>query len=174
MLITISGLPGSGTSTLSKLVAAALGIEHVDGGTVFRSLAAERGVSVAEFSAIAERDASIDVDLDARLAERARAGEVVLESRLAGWIATNEGLAATRIWVACADDERARRVAAREGVAVTDAGTANEVRERSERERYAAYYGIDFEDLSIYDLRLDSGRATPEELAATVLDWVRG
>ncbi len=117
MLITISGLPGAGTSTAARLVADALDLERVDGGTVFREMAAERRLDVGAFSRVAEDDPEIDLELDQRLAVRARAGDVLLESRLAGWIVTNEGLVATRVWVAADEHERARRVAAREGVA---------------------------------------------------------
>ena len=36
MLITISGLPGSGKTTVARLVAAELGLEHVYAGNIFR------------------------------------------------------------------------------------------------------------------------------------------
>jgi predicted cytidylate kinase len=173
LLITISGLPGSGTSTVAARVAAELGIERLDGGSVFRGLAAERGLSLAEFGRAAQDDPGVDLELDTRLAARARAGDVVLESRLAGWIATNEGLDALRVWVACDPEERARRVADRDGLAVDAARAANQVREASEAGRYREYYGIDLGDLSIYDLILDSTTTTPDELVATILRPLR-
>jgi len=54
LLITISGLPGSGTTTVSRLVADALTLERVPGGEVFRQLAAEAGMSLAEFGTYAQ------------------------------------------------------------------------------------------------------------------------
>jgi len=169
LLITISGLPGAGTSTVARLVAGALDLERVDGGTVFREMAAERDLDVGAFSRVAEDDPEIDLELDQRLAVRARAGDVLLESRLAGWIVTNEGLVATRVWVAADEEERARRVAAREGVAPGDALMANRDRERSERQRYRTYYGIDLDDLSVYDLVIDSTTAEPAAVAESIL-----
>jgi predicted cytidylate kinase len=173
LLVTISGLPGSGTSTVAARVAAELGIERLDGGAVFRGLAAERGLSVGEFGLVAQRDPAVDVELDTRLAARARAGDLVLESRLAGWIATNEGLAAVRVWLACDEDERARRVADREGLSLDDALAANRVRERSEATRYLAYYGIDLGDLSVYELVLDSTTTPPDDLVTAILHAAR-
>lgn len=172
MVVTVSGLPGSGTSTLSKRAAAALGIEHLDGGTVFRAMAAERGLSVGKFSALAETDPAYDLELDSRLAERARAGDVLLESRLAGWITAQDGVEAVRVWVACEEDERARRVATREGKDVDAALVANRRREASELQRYHDYYAIDLRDLSVYDLVLDSTVASPDELVAALLEAV--
>jgi cytidylate kinase len=173
LLITISGLPGAGTSTVARLVAGALGIERVDGGTVFRGMAAEHGLDVAEFSVVAEADPEIDLELDQRLANRAREGEVVLESRLAGWIATKEDLDATRVWVDAHPPERARRVAEREGVSVDAALDANEARERSERHRYLTYYGIDLDDRSVYDLVIDSTGIEPEAVAKSIVAAAR-
>lgn len=169
MLITISGLPGAGTSTVARLVAAALGIERVDGGSVFRAMAAEVGLDVAEFSLVAENDPEIDLELDQRLANRVREGDVLLESRLAGWIVTNEGLAAFRVWVDAVEDERARRVATREGVDPATALEANRAREASERRRYRTYYGIDLDDETLYDLVVDSTGVGPEAIAESIV-----
>lgn len=154
---------------MARRVAGVLGLEHLDGGTVFRSMAAERGLSLVEFGALAEADARFDLELDARLAQRARAGDVVLESRLAGWIATNESLPALRVWIACDDAERARRVAQRDGGDVELAADTNLRREASEAARYRAYYGIDLFDLAVYDLVLDSTATAPDELVEAVL-----
>ena len=169
LLITISGLPGAGTSTVARLVAESLQLERLDGGTVFRAMAAGHGLDVTAFSLMAESDAEIDLELDQRLANRAKAGDVVLESRLAGWIAINERLPATKVWIEARAEERARRVAEREGIGLPEALRANEARERSERTRYRTYYAIELDDLDIYDLIVDSTSATPEELTKSIL-----
>lgn len=172
MLVTISGLPGSGTSTVAVAVAAALGVPRLDGGTVWRSMAVERGMSVAEFGALGERDPVVDLELDRRLAAAATDGDLVLESRLAGWIALNEGLDALKVWIACDEAERARRVSIREGVAPDAALAANREREASEATRYRSYYAIDISDLAPYDLLLDSTSNPPEALVSEILGAV--
>jgi predicted cytidylate kinase len=173
LLVTISGLPGSGTSTVARSVASALGIERLDGGAVFRALAAEQGMTLAEFGAYAETDPTVDLELDTRLAARAAAGDVVLESRLAGWIVTNERLDATRVWLACSEEERARRVGARDNLGLDDALAVDRAREASESARYRAYYDIDLGDLSIYDLIVDSTSLPAAEIVETILQRVR-
>lgn len=169
MLITLSGLPGSGTSTVARAVAAELELDHLDGGTVFRTVAAEQGVSLAAYAAMAEHDEQIDRALDDRLTDRARQGDVLLESRLAGWLATRAGLDALRIWIRCDEVERARRVGGRDGHDAEAALAHNRQRETSERARYLGYYDIDLTDLSIYDLVLDSTEATPPDLVAEIV-----
>jgi cytidylate kinase len=165
LIITVSGPPGSGTTTTSEHVAARLGVTLVPGGTVFRAMAVERGMSLAEFGLYAADHPEVDVELDARLAERARAGDVLIESRLAGWIARNEGLDAVTSYLECPAEVRAARVAEREGLDLHRALNENVTRERIERERYLALYGVDIEDLTIYDLVLDSASLAPDELA---------
>ncbi len=169
MLITISGLPGCGSSTVAGLVAEAVGIERVDGGSLFRGMAAERGLDLAEFSRVAEADPEIDLQLDQWLADRAKEGGVLLESRLAGWLVTKEGLPATRVWIDAREDERARRVAARDGMDIGRALAENRAREASERRRYRTNYGVDLDDRSFYDFVVDSTRIQPEVIAASII-----
>ena len=169
MLITISGLPGSGTTTLSRLVAGALDLERVLGGEVFRQLAAESGMSLAEFGAHAQHHPEIDRELDARLEARAREGGCVIESRLAGWLATRAGLRAVRVWVDCAEDVRAARVAERDRSSPEQAARDNAERVALEHARYQAVYDIDLEDRTPYDLVLDSTATSATVLSDTVI-----
>jgi cytidylate kinase len=169
VLVTISGLPGSGTSTVADLVAQGLGLAHVDGGTVFRTIAKEQGLDLPAFSALAEANPEIDVELDARLAAIARAGDVVLESRLAAWIVANEGLEATTVWIDGDERIRAERVAGREGIRTDQALEANRAREASERLRYRTLYGIDLDDRSVYVVVIDASDEPPAAVAESIL-----
>ena len=156
MLITISGLPGSGTTTVSRLVADALDLDRVPGGEVFRQLAAESGMSLAEFGEHAQDHPEIDRELDDRLEARARRVSCVIESRLAGWLATRADLLAVRVWIDCDEAVRAARVAERDGTSPEQARRDNAERSALEHARYLAVYDIDLDDRSPYDLVLDS------------------
>jgi CMP/dCMP kinase len=173
LLITVSGPPGSGTTTASTRVARDLALELLPGGEVFRAMAAEQGMSLPAFGAHAVTHPEVDIELDTRLAARAAKGDVVIESRLAGWVARVDGLNALTVWVDCAPEVRAQRVAGREGITVEQALVDNTERQQVERHRYLALYGIDMADLSIYDLVVDSGLLRPDEVAATIVDAAR-
>ncbi|QWC18243.1 (d)CMP kinase [Halorubrum sp. 2020YC2] len=171
MLITVSGPPGSGKSTNAVQLADALGLGHVSGGDIFREMAAERDMTPVEFNEFAEEDPQIDRDLDRRLREIAvDRDDVVLESRLAGWLAADH--ADFRFWFDAPLGVRAERIAEREAKPVDRARAETERREASERKRYREYYNIDIEDLSIYDAAYNTARWGPEPfldvLVATV------
>lgn len=160
MLITISGPAGSGKSTTAAALAEAIGYEHVSGGDIFRDLADERGLTPLELNERAETDDRIDRNLDGRLREVAAGrDDVVLESRLAGWMAGEH--ADLRMWLDAPFDVRVRRIAEREDKPIEQARRETEERSSSEARRYETYYGIDIDDLTIYDLVLDTARLDP-------------
>lgn len=161
MLITISGPAGSGKSTAAAGLAEALGYEHVSGGDIFRALADERGMTPLELNRAAEEDDAIDRDLDRRLRETARErDDLVLESRLSGWMAGEH--ADFKMWLNAPLAVRARRIAEREDKSVDRAREETRARAESEASRYQDYYAIDIEDLSIYDLVLNTSRLDPD------------
>ena len=168
MFVTLSGPAGGGTSTTAADLAEALGYDHVSGGDVFRSMADERGLTPLELNRLAEDDEEIDRALDRRQREiAAERDDVVLESRLAGWMAGEH--VDLRCWLDAPLGVRAERIADREDKPVDLAREETEVREQSEARRYREYYGIDIEDRSIYDLAVNTARWGPE----TVADLVR-
>jgi cytidylate kinase len=153
VLLTISGLPGSGTTTVSRIISERHDLELVSAGEVFRSLAKEYGMNLAEFGALAESDNSIDLKIDERQKEIANTRDnIVLEGRLAGHMAEN----ALKVWIKSPVDVRVRRIVDRESGSFDEKLGETIGREASEAIRYSTIYGIDISDLSVYDLVIDS------------------
>jgi len=168
-ILTISGLPGSGTSTACALLRDRLGWSYVNAGEIFRALAREAGLSLAEFGQRAEEDASIDRALDARMVETARAEQpIILEGRVTGWMATRSELSAVKIWLEAAGETRAQRVGERDGETAAAALEKMRVREASEAQRYRQHHDIEIGDQSIYDLVIDSALWPPNEIVQQI------
>jgi cytidylate kinase len=171
MLITVSGPAGSGKSTLAEALAADLSCEHVSGGDIFRSIAEERDLTPLELNHRAEDDDQIDRDLDRRLRSTAREREtLVLESRLAGWMAGE--YADLRLWLDAPLAVRAERIADREDKSAEQAREETRARAESEALRYEEYYGIDIDDLGIYDLVVNTARWGPDGVTDLALQAV--
>jgi len=169
MLITISGLPGSGKTTVARLVARELGLEHVYAGEIFRRQAEERGIPLAEYLRMAETDEAIDRELDAQMLARATRGQAVLEGRLAAYVAQQAGVPALKVFLDASEAVRAERIAGREGGATAERLREIQDREASDRRRYLALYGVDYHDRGRYDLVMASDHQTPGELARAIV-----
>ncbi|MFL2978025.1 MAG: cytidylate kinase [Candidatus Poseidoniales archaeon] len=168
--ITVSGLPGSGTSTLVRGICEALGWYALNGGDVFREEAASRGLSVADFSQLCKSDPAVDRELDSRLVEAMEDvnGPEIVESRLAGWWAYRNHFDCLRIWVEVELDERLDRVTMREG---DDVRRREEslLREEADRQRYTELYGIDILSMEPYDLVIDGTEPSATDVLQVVL-----
>lgn len=173
MLVTISGLPGSGKTTVARLVARALGLEHVYAGNVFRRQAEQNGLSLEEYLQRAEEDHSIDQELDRQMEARAAGGDAVLEGRLAAFMADRAGVPALKVFLEASEAVRARRISDREGGAAAERLREIQAREASDHRRYLDLYGVDYHDVARYDLVMETDRGTPEEIAQAIVERAR-
>lgn len=173
LTVTVGGLPGTGSSTLCSVLERALDLPFVYTGQIFRQQAVEHGMTLEEFNELAQHDENVDRSLDDRQLDYLRKGGLILEGRLSGWLAHNERIPAFKVWVVCDDGERIRRLVARDGGDARTRARADAERVEREADRYRRYYGADLEDLSIYDLVVDSTDRTPEQLAERVLEELR-
>lgn len=170
MRLTISGPPGSGKTTVCRSLAERTGMEMFVFGRLFRELAEEQGIDLAELGRKAEEDFSIDEMIDARLLQTAREKDhIILESRLAAHMLTRAGIPAFRIYLHASVPVRAERIGRREGESAQQAEEAMLARARSEAARYQKYYGIDIDDRSIYDLVVDTGPLTPDQIVELIV-----
>ncbi len=156
VVIAVSGLPGSGKTTYAKFIAKEYGLRYISNGMLFRQLAKERGVSFEEFHRIAEQDPSIDLEIDRRAMEEAKKGGVVIDGHLPVWVLGD--LAHLKIVFVAPLEERARRVASRDGLSYEDALEKIKWREESNWRRANKYYGVDIRDLSVADLIVNTGK----------------
>jgi len=172
-VITISGNPGSGKTTVAKLLEKELDIKYIYSGMIFRDLAKEYKMSLEEFGKYCEEHKNIDVELDNRQIEVLKKGNVILEGRLAGWLAYKNKIPAFKISIIADLDTRAKRVVNREKGNIEKKKKEIIERERSESTRYKKYYNIDLKDNSIYDIVIDSSNKTPEEIVDIILKEMR-
>nr|HPH48307.1 AAA family ATPase [Methanothrix sp.] len=155
MIITISGAPGTGTSTLARSLSAELKLRWVNSGNLFRKIAAEKNISVKDMNRLAEKGPEVDYLVDDAQRTLAKDGSGgVFEGRLSGHLLTAD----LKVLLKADLRTRAERISRREAKLIEDAMAETRAREESEARRYKMYYNIDINDLSAYDLVVDSGR----------------
>ena len=171
MRITISGPAGSGKTTTCNKLSAALSLEAVVFGKIFRELAAEKGMTLTELGELAEKDRSIDEMIDFRIVQIARAKEdIILESRLAAYMLNRNGISAFRIYLDASPDVRIKRIGIRENETIEMALKETAERQASEEKRYKMYYNIDIKDTSVYDLIVNTDDKDPDEVVQLIIE----
>jgi len=175
VVITISGLHGSGRSTQAKLLAEAFNLRYVSAGQLFRDIARERGVAVHMLSLQLISDPTIDYMIDERTKREAEKGNVVIEGDLSSVMAGS--LADVKIFLKASDEVRFKRIAKREGVSIEEAIRITSEREDRDRRRFKRFYGIDPFDPSLYHIVLDTSMLTVEStfriLKVCVEEYIR-
>jgi len=172
--ITISGTPGSGKTTVSRILEKKLGLKYVYSGDVFRDMAKKYNMPLEDFGKYCEKHRDVDQQLDDYQLEMLNKGNVIVEGRIAGWIAHRNGIPALKVLIDTDVETRAKRVVNREKGNAKKREKEIITREKSEAARYKKYYNIDLKDTSIYDVVIDSGNKTPEEIADIIIKKIKG
>jgi len=167
--ITISGTPGSGKSTVAKLLEKKLGIKYVYSGLIFRETAKKHKMTLEEFGKHCEQNPEVDKELDDKQLQILQKGNIILEGRLAGWLAYRNNITALKIMLNADLDTRANRIVKREKGNIEKRKQEIIKREKSEALRYKKYYNIDLKDNSIYDIIIDTASKNPDEIVDIIV-----
>jgi len=178
MIITISGPPGSGKSTITKMLAQRLGIPAISAGELFRASAKRRKMTLSDFGKLAEKDWNIDRELDKKMLKRAKkvanAGkDIILEGRLTGILLFKNSIPSIRIFIDAEQKVRAERIAGREKISVREALRAIREREICEQKRYRLIYGLNLDAKTAYNIVIDSTSLTPEGVVEKIITALR-
>ena len=167
--IAVSGKSGCGNTTVSRIVAEKFGLSFIN--FTFRSLAEERGLSLAEVLEKAAADDSWDREVDSRQVRLAREAECcVLGSRLAIWMLPEADI---KVYLTARPETRVRRIVRREGGSLEDVSAFTMERDRQDTERYLRIYRIDNNDYSFADLVIETDSIEPGEIASKIIGAAR-
>lgn len=180
-IITLGGLPGSGKSTVKRLLAEKLGYQMLSTGDFVRDMAAARNLTLEEFNAIITNDKTLDEEIDARLIEiEAHGDRYVVDSHLAFHfipssfkvlLTVSPETSAERIFNDSASVSRQKSGDVMQTLEEARERTAKRI--QNHRERYQKHYGVDPYHPEEYDLVIDTEGGTPGEIAETIAEAYR-
>jgi CMP/dCMP kinase len=171
-VICISGMAGTGKSTLSKKIAEKYGLRYFSGGDVLKELAKQEGYDVSvqgwwespqglNFLNERIRDPKFDKTVDDKLLEYSHQGNILLDSWTMPWL-LKEGF---KIWLEASFEKRAARVAVRDGITTAEAFVVLQEKEARTKAIYKAMYGFVLgEDFKPFDFVLDTDNLSAEEV----------
>jgi cytidylate kinase len=172
IIICISGMAGSGKSTVAKKLAEKYGLKYYSGGEALKELAAEKGhkpfkrgwwesAEGIRFVQEREKNPKFDEAVDKKLLELAQQGNVVLDSWTMPWL-LNKGF---KVWLEASLGKRAERIAKRDKITVQEALEAIRKKEEGTKSIYKRLYGFSLgEDFSPFHLILDTDNMGTEEV----------
>lgn len=182
-IISLAGELSSGKGAVSKILMEKLNYGVYRNGNYFRKLAKEKEMSITEFNEYVKEHPEIDIQVENSAKEYAINHEnFVIDARL-GWYAVPESF---KVYLTVDIDVAALRAFNNKDSEKTKTEKFETLEEQKadmqkryqlENERYYNVYGVRKEDLSNYDLVIDTTKLSPTEVADEIiekyLEWLK-
>lgn len=176
MIITISGKPGCGKSTVTKIIAKELGHRCLSGGDMRGEIAKKHNMTIDELNKLAETEDWTDREVDDYLKKLGETEDnFCIDSRTAFYFIPH----ATKIFIDCDLDIAAERIFKDQRLDEKHQDTVQGVREMIKarweqcRQRWIRDYGFDIANLENYNLVIDSSHKTIQEVVREILEFVK-
>ncbi len=175
-VICISGLAGTGKSTLAKKIAQKYNLNYFSGGDALKDLAKQQGYDISlqgwwessvGINFLKERasDPKFDKAVDDKMLEYAEQGNVLLDSWTMPWLLKS----GFKIWLEASFEKRAARVAERDKMTLDEAVKMLQEKETRTKAIYKELYGFVLgQDMAPFDFILDTDNLGADEVYAVL------
>lgn len=172
LILCISGMAGTGKSTLSKKIAKRYNLKCYSGGDALKELAKEAGYEITGegwwespdgllFLEKRVNDPQFDKEVDSKLLGYAKQGNVLLDSWTMPWLLKG----GFKIWLMASFDKRAARVADRDKMTYEQAYQVLKEKEAQTKAIYKKLYGFDLgDDFTPFNFILDTDNLNADQV----------
>ena len=174
MIITISGKPGSGKSTIANLLAKELKMKRYSVGDFRREMAKKMGLTIHQLNELGEKKEFTDKDADNWQIEIGKKEDnFIIDGRLSYHFIPNS----LKIFMDVSPEIGAKRIMAENrpednSKELEESIKAWHQRTNSDIKRYRKYYNLNPYDLKNFDIIIDTSKLTIEEVLKKVKDSV--
>jgi cytidylate kinase len=170
IVVCISGMAGTGKSTLAKKLAKKYELKYYSGGDALKELAKDQGYNSSSrgwwespeglsFLEKREKNFTFDKAVDEKLMEYAQQGNVLLDSWTMPWLLKT----GFKIWLVASVEKRAERIAKRDRIPIGEALRVLQEKEARTKAIYKKLYGFTLgEDFEPFNLVLDTDALNAE------------
>ncbi len=175
MIITIAGDPGSGKSTVAKILAGKLDMDYFSTGELFRKIAEDMNMPLLELTKKAEQNPHYDKVIDEYQQKLGREEDnFILEGRLGFYFIPKS----VKICLKVSSAEAARRIYSdkRKGEnnsSIEDTLRNIIIREKSEKKRFRKLYGVDIDDESNYDFVINTTNISAKRVVEKIMNFLK-
>lgn len=177
MRITISGLPGSGKTTIAKMLAKKLGYKYWSGGDIRGEIAKRHGLTIDQLNEIGKKEIWTDKEFDDF---QENIGKTQDNFIMEAWVGFHFIPDSIKIFLEVDSREGARRIFLDQRHDEEYKETKEEVEEmikkrlKESKDRYKKYYKInDFTDRKQFDFVLDTTKLTKEQVLSKILEFLK-
>jgi len=172
IVVCISGMAGTGKSTLAKKLAQKYKLKYYSGGDALKELAKDEGYNSSSrgwwespeglsFLEKREKNLKFDKAVDNKLLEYAQQENVLLDSWAMPWLLKT----GFKIWLVASVEKRAERIAKRDKISVKEALQVLKEKEARTKAIYKKLYGFTLgEDFDPFNLVLDTDNLDAREV----------
>ena len=178
MIISISGTPGSGKTTIAKELAKRLNYGHYSIGDIMDRIAKKRKIYLEDLVKIRQKDYSIDKKVDDyQITLGKKKDNFVIDSRLGFYFIPNS----FKILFKCRLDVAAERIFNNQRETEKKYKTKEELKKalqkrmQDDKKIYKKIYGLsDFYSEKNFDLSIDTTELTVDEIIKDILIGIKG
>jgi predicted cytidylate kinase len=175
LCITLAGYPGSGKSTVGKLLAKRLHMKYYYIGNIMRKMAAEQHITLEKMQKKAENDFDYDKKVDSYSVKLAKQEKnFVLDAHIGFYFIPKS----VKIYLYVSPKNAAKRIMKdsrpEEKKVFTEKEALKKIKYRvsSENKRYKKYYNIDINDLNNYDIIIDTDNMSAKQIVDMIVKIV--
>ena len=175
MIITISGKPGSGKSTVANIISDKLKLNNYSIGDLRGSMALDMGITIDDLNKVGEKDEFTDKEADEYQEKLGKEKDnFVIDGRLSYYFIPHS----VRIFLDVDITVGAQRIFSIRREDEKDEKSIEELKKRlakrvkSDHKRYQKYYGINFESKENFDLIIDTTNISPEKTADKIIKFI--